>query len=60
MTPTPTDLKNAKEFVEQFDADKETDLEQDEKDTLAMLCAQYLLHEVAAGRVKFTANREEV
>ena len=56
MTPTPTDLKNAKEFV-----DNKSDIEvYTYVSELPELLVQYLLHEVAAGRVKFTANREGI
>lgn len=60
MTPTQTDLKNAKEFITQLARSENDPLDQDEVNALTAVCAAYLLHEVAAGRVKFTANREGV
>jgi len=67
MTPTPTDLKNAKEFLDKNLPELKkhnyivVDIENPKNGyCIDVLLAKHLLHEVAAGRVKFTANREGV
>jgi len=66
MTPTPKDLKNAQEFVQRKESKAISDMFCYYDNGMLIFCslhqylAKYLLHEVAAGRVKFTGNREEV